>query len=400
MTSGPLNWLSQVASVAWFGLLGVPQRGGSVLAALFGVAGVVAVLVGILSMATGFKRVMAASGPPDAAIVLRSGADSEMVSGFSQAQARIIGDGPGIARGPDGPLASAELFVINNLSKRSTGTEANVPVRGVQSPAFLVRNGFKMVAGRPFAWGRNEVIAGVGAARAFAGLEVGGRMKVGSSEWPVTGVFSAGGSDAESEVWTDAAVLQQAYHRGNSFQSVRLRLASPAAFQAFKDALTTDPRLDVTVERESDFYAAHSSEVDTLITTLGYLVASLMAIGAAFGALNTMYGSVSSRSREIATLRALGFGQTAIVTAVMLESAILALVGGAAGAGAAYLLFNGVHASTINWQSFSQVAFSFSVTFRLLVEGILWAAAIGLVGGLLPAVRAARLPIAAALREP
>ena len=261
-----------------------------------------------------------------------------------------------------------------------------------------MRDQVKIVAGRPFAWGKNEVIVGVGAAREFVGLQVGSTIHVGRYEWPVVGVFSAGGGTAESEIWTDATVLQAAYNRGDTFQSVYARLNSPAAFTAFKDALNTDPRLDVKVLRQADFYAEQSTAVTTLITTLGYIITFLMAIGAVFGALNTMYSSVAARTREIATLRALGFGRGAVVVSVMLEALALALVGGAAGAGVAYFVFNGFETATMNWQSFSQVTFAFRVTPELLVQGVVLATLIGLMGGLMPALRAARKDPVVALR--
>jgi putative ABC transport system permease protein len=397
--AGPINWLSQVSAVTKFGLLGISQRLGSVVAALIGIAGVVGVLVGVLSMAAGFRRAMASSAAPSSAIVLRSGADSEMVSGFGREETRVIADAPGLARGAEGPLSSAELFVIINLPKSSTGTDANVPLRGVEQAAFHVREKLKIVQGRAFDWGKNEVVAGAGAALEFAGLEVGNKIRVGRNEWTVVGIFTAGGGTAESEIWSDAKVLQQAYHRGDSFQSVYAKLDSPNAFTQFKDALTTDPRLNVKVLRQSDYYAEQSTVLTTLITTLGILIASLMAVGATFGALNTMYNSISSRTREIATLRALGFGSGAVVVSVMLESLAVAVIGGLIGAAVAYLACNGFHAATVNWQSFSQVTFAFAVTPQLLLRGIVWATMIGLLGGLFPAIRAARLPIAAALRE-
>jgi putative ABC transport system permease protein len=395
----PINWLSQVASVSKFGLLSIPQRRGSVAAAVFGIAGVVAVLVGVLSMGVGFRKALTASGSPDAAIVLRSGADSEMVSGFLRDSTRVIADAPGVARTADGALASAELFVIINLPKRSTGTDANVPMRGVEPAALKVRDKLKLVEGRLFEWGKNEVIVGVGAANAFAGLDLGSKLSVGRREWPIVGIFSAAGGTAESEIWTDASVLQAAYNRGDTFQSVYVKLVSPGAFQAFKDALTTDPRLSVKVLRQAEYYADQSTAVTKLITTLGYLIAALMAIGAVFGALNTMYSSVSARTREIATLRALGFGSGAVVVSVMIESLALAVIGGAVGAILSYVTFNGLHTSTMNWNSFSQITFAFAVTPDLLVQGIVWAVLIGLIGGLFPALRGAHLPIAAALRE-
>jgi putative ABC transport system permease protein len=394
-----VNWLSQIAAVSKFGLLSIPQRRGSVAAAVFGIAGVVGVLVGVLSMGVGFRTALLASGAPDAAIVLRSGADSEMVSGFLHESTRVIADAPGIARTEAGPLASAELFVIISLPKRSTGTDANVPMRGVGQAAVKVRDKLKLVEGRMFEWGKNEVIVGIGAANAFAGLELGSKLRVGRHEWPIVGIFSAGGGAAESEIWTDATVLQAAYNRGDTFQSVYVKLISPGSFQAFKDSLTTDPRLNVKVLRQTEYYAEQSTAVSRLINTLGYLIAFLMAIGAVFGALNTMYSSVSARTREIATLRALGFGSGAVVVSVMIESLALAVIGGVLGALLSYLTFNGLRTSTMNWNSFSQVTFAFAVTPDLLVQGIVWAVLIGLIGGLFPALRGARLPIAAALRE-
>lgn len=394
-----LNWFSQIGSVAKFGLLSIPQRRGSVAAALFGIVGVVGVLVSVLSMAAGFKKTMAASSSPDSAIVLRTGANDEMSSGLEREETRLLAEAAGIARGPEGPLASAELFVIINLPKRSTGTDANVPLRGVEPPAFHVREKFKLLQGRPFERGKNEVIVGVGAAKEFSNLDVGNKFRVGRNEWEVVGVFSAGGGTAESEIWTDAAVLQTAFHRGNSFQSVYAKLTAPDAFFQFSNSVASDPRLSVRPMRQADFYSEQSTMLNGLITTLGYLVATLMAVGAVFGALNTMYNSVSARNREIATLRALGFGSGTVVVSVMLESVAVALVGGAIGGAVAYFAFNGFHTATVNWQSFSQVTFAFNVTPHLLVEGIVWATIIGLIGGLLPALRAARLPIASALRE-
>lgn len=394
-----MNWLLQVAAITKFGLMTLPQRRGAVAATIFGIAGVVTVLVGVLSIAAGLKQAMTASGATDAAIVLRSGADSEMVSGFSREQTRLIADAPGVARTAQGPLASAELFVIINLPKRSTGTDANVPLRGVEAAAFSVRDRVTITQGRKFEWGRNEIVVGRGAAREFAGLDVGSKLKVGREEWPVVGIFSANGGVAESEIWTDARVLQAAYNRGDSFQSVYARLNSAGAYREFKDALTANPQLSVKVLSLPEYYAGKSELLTQLISTLGVLIALLMAIGAVFGALNTMYSAVAARTREIATLRALGFGRGAVVVSLMLESLLLALIGGAFGAALAYFAFNNFETSTMNWQSFSQVTFAFAVTPQLLVQGITWATLIGIAGGLLPAIRAARLPIAAALRE-
>jgi len=394
-----IKWISQVLVVTRFSLQTVPERKGSAAAAVFGIAGVVAVLVGVLSIAQGFRRALTASGNPGNVIVLRSGSDTEMVSILMQEETRIVADAPGVARGTNGPLASAELFVIIDLPKRSTGTDANVPLRGVESAAFEIRDEIRLIQGRRFERGRNEIIVGQGAAREFAGLDLGATLKVGRNEWTVVGIFTANGGLAESEIWTDVGVLQAAYQRGTSYQTVFVRLNSPAAYRSFKGALAEDPRVNVKVVRQADFYAEQSKGVYDLITTLGTLIASLMAIGAIFGALNTMYTAVSSRIREIATLRALGFGSGPVIVSVLIESLFLALAGGVLGGGAAYIAFDGFQTATMNWQSFSQVAFAFAVTPSLLIRGAIYAALIGLVGGLFPAIRAARLPIATALRE-
>jgi putative ABC transport system permease protein len=397
--SGISNWLSQVASVTKLSLQTIVERKGPSTAATFGIAGVVAVFVAVLSIAQGFYRVMQVSGDPSAAIVMRSGADTEMMSIIMGEERRLMGDAPGVARSERGALTSSELFVVINLPKRSTGTDANVPLRGVESSAFDVHDTVRITAGRRFEPGLNEVIVGLGAAAEFAGLDLGARIKVGRSEWTVVGLFSSNGGLAESEIWTDATVLQGAYHRGNSYQTVHVRLTSPAAFEGFKGALMSDPRLNVKVQKQTEYYIEQSSAVYRLITGLGTLVAVLMAIGAVFGALNTMYTAVSARTREIATLRALGFGSGPVVISILVESVCLALAGGAVGGGLAYFVFDGYRAATMNWQSFSQVAFAFDVTPGLLVQGVIYATAIGLIGGLFPAIRAARLPIAKALRE-
>lgn len=375
------------------------ERRGASLAAMVGVAGVVATFVAVLSIAEGFRAVMTSTGSPDRAIVLRGGSNTEMYSVLSRDEVRIIAGEPGIARGPGGPLASAELFVVVDLPKRSTGTVANVPLRGVQPAAFAVRNEVRLVEGRGFEPGKNEIVVGRAAAKQFSGLSLGSRLRWGENAWTVVGIFDAGGRVADSELWCDIAVLQPAYRRGDSFESVYVRLESPAAFTAFKDALSTDPRLDVQVQRESEFFEEQSTRLTAIVQGLGSLVAGLMGIGAVFGGLNTMYSAVAARTREIATLRALGFGGGAVVASVLVESMILALAGGILGGAASYAAFNGYETSTINWQSFSQVAFAFAITPRLMARGIVYALVMGLVGGLPPAIRAARIPVARALRE-
>ncbi|HXT40518.1 MAG TPA: ABC transporter permease [Candidatus Angelobacter sp.] len=394
-----INWLSQIASVTWFGLCTIPRRKGSAIAAAFGIAGVVAVFVGVLSIAQGFRHAVTSTGRNDIAIVLRDGAENEMSSGLSRDDARIVKDAPGVERKNGAAVASAELFVIIDVPKRSTGTDANVPFRGVEAAAATVRGDVKIIQGRMFEPGRNEVIAGVSAAREFAGLDVGKTIKLGKTEWNVVGVFSANGGVAESELWTGTTVLQDAYQRGDSYQSVYARLVSADQFQGFKDALTSNPQIKVKVVRQTDFYADQSSRTTNFITGLGTVIAGMMALGALLGALNTMYNAVASRGREIATLRALGFGAAPVVCSVLIESLALALTGGIVGGVGAYLAFDGHGAATLNFQTWSQIAFAFAVTPKLLLNAILLASAIGLLGGLFPAIRAARLPIATALRE-
>lgn len=394
-----INWLTQIVSVSRFSLQSLPERKGAALSAVFGIAGVVAVLVGVLSIAQGIRLMVQNSGEPENAIVLRSGSDSEMMSGFSGQQAEIVGEAPGIERWEGGAMSSPELFVIINLPKRSTDTDANVPLRGVSPAAFKVRSNLEIVEGRMFEWGLSELVVGAGAAREFSGLELGSAIEVGGEEWPVVGIFEAGGGIAEGEIWADAAVVQPAYRRGNSYQSVYTKLTSTDAFSDFKDALTKDPRLNVKVAQATQFYSEQSTLLRSIIIGLGSIIAGLMGLGAIFGALNTMYTAVSARTREIATLRALGFKSAPVVISVLFESLVLALVGGLIGGGLAYVAFDGFRAATINFQSFSQIAFAFDVNAGLLRSGILYAALIGLVGGLFPAIRAARTPIAAALRE-
>ncbi len=393
-----MGWLSQTALITLMFLRTIPQRLGASLASAFGVAGVVAVMVAVLSIAEGFRATLAQTGSTDNALVLRSGSDSEVSSTLPLEATRIIADGPGLLQGPEGPVASAETFVIIDLPMRSTGTEANVPLRGVQPAAFDVRGNIEIVEGRRFEAGRNEIIAGTGARQAFSGLDLGSKLRLGGSDWTVVGVFSAGGSLSESELWCDVNVLQPAYRR-TLFQSVYVKLESPDRFDEFKDALTADPRVRVKVMREDEYYASQSELLSAVVTGLGTLVAVLMGIGAVFGAINTMYSAVAARSREIATLRALGFGGGPVVVSVLVESLLLALAGGLVGCVGAYLAFNGYRAATLNWQSFSQVVFAFQVTPRLLLQGLVASLFMGLLGGLLPAIRAARVSVAVALRE-
>lgn len=391
--------LRQVVAITLLNLRTVPQRLGSSAVAIVGIAGVVVVLVAVLSIAEGFRAAMQDAGSPSRAIVMRSGADAEMTSGLSGPETDIIKQAPGILREGQTVAASAELFVIIDLPKVSTGTSANVPMRGIEPAALQVRDGASIVEGRMLQFGTNEVIVGRSASRQFAGASLGSQIHSGQVTWTVVGIFEADGSVAETELWCDARTLQGAYRRGNSFQSVLVRLDTPASFTTFKDWLTANPQVNVSVRRETEYYAAQSATLTNLIRTIGFAIAALMAIGAVFGAILTMYTAVATRAREIATLRALGFNAGAVLVSVLAESLALAALGGLAGGLLAYAGFNGYQTSTINFQTFSQVAFAFRVTPELLVLGLVWSLAMGLIGGLLPAIRASRLPISQALRE-
>ena len=393
------NWISQTIAVTLLNLRTIPQRLGSSAVAIVGIAGVVVVLVSVLSIASGFTAAMRDSGKPTRAIVMRSGADSEMTSGLGGAEVDIIKQAPGMRREGQTPLASAELYVIIDLPKISTSTPANVPMRGVQPTALQVRDEVQLVEGRMFEFGTNEVVVGRGANVQFQGLTVGNEVVSGENRWKVVGVFAAGGGIAETEIWCDARVLQGAFRRGNSYQTMLVRLDATDAFDMFRDWLTSNPQLNVQVRRETEYYAQQSRALAGLIQGVGVGIAVLMGIGAVFGAILTMYTAVSTRSREIATLRALGFNTTSVVVSVLVESLALGAIGGAIGGVAAYLAFNGYQTSTMNFQTFSQVAFAFQVTPQLLVLGLVYALLMGLVGGLFPAIRAARLPIPSALRE-
>jgi len=393
------SWINQLAAITAMNLRNLPQRLGTSLVAVVGIGGVVAVLVSLLSMGQGFRAALDLAGSDEVAIVLRGGSGDELSSYFDRDQVAVIVSAPGILRDAHGPVASPEFYTIVDLPMRSTGTAANVPFRGVTSRAVDVRSGFRITAGRMFERGKDEVIVGRGAFSEFGNVDLGRKVTWGSHEWRVVGVFEAGRSVSESEVWTDLTVLQGVYRRGNSIQVVRARLTSPAALETLKVALAGDPRLNAAARAEREFYADQSRILVTLINYVGAAIAVLMGVGAVFAALNTMYSSVSSRTREIATLRALGFGATPVVASVLLEAAVLGLLGGAVGGALVYVGLNGYQASTLNWASFSQIAFAFTVTPRLLLTGLVYALMLGLVGGLAPGLRAARLPVTVGLRE-
>jgi putative ABC transport system permease protein len=395
-----MTWLTQTLAVTWLNFRTIPGRLRSSAVAVIGIASVVVVFVSVLSIGAGFAAAMRGSGSAERALVMRSGADSEMTSGLGGPEVDIIKQAPGIRRDGQTPLASAELYVIIDLPKKAApDSPANVPMRGIEPTGFRLRDEVSLTSGRLFEFGTNEVIVGRGAALQFLGLSVGADVKSGQNIWKVVGIFEADGGVAETEIWADARTLQSVYRRGNSYQSVLARLDSTDALQAFGDWLTANPQVNVMVRRENEYYASQSRNMTALIQGIGFGIAALMGIGAVFGALLTMYTAVATRAREIATLRALGFNTFSVIVSVLTESMTLGALGGALGGVAAYLGFNGYQTSTMNSQTFSQVAFAFRVTPELLGVGLAYALLMGLAGGLLPAIRAARLPIPTALRE-
>jgi len=377
----------------------VKARWTSAIVAVIGIAGTVGVFVAMLSLARGFRATLIASGSPGNALVMRAGSTSEMMGGVTLDTVKIIQDAPGIARDSAGPLITQEVVGVMPFPLISTGTDANVQVRGVSPNVLRIRNFVKIARGRMLEPGLSELVVGKNASTTYSGLNVGDKVRFGGGSWQVVGVFDAGGSSFDSEIWCDAPVLNQALKRpDNIFQSVTVHLASPDTFQRFKDAVTADPRLNVDVTREIDYYAKQSTRMTTLITVLGGVVAGIMAIGAVFAGLNTMYSAVAERGREIATMRALGFGAAAVVVSFLVEALLISFVGGLVGC-VAVLPLNGLTTATINWQTFSSLAFAFKITPELLMEGVIFALGMGIVGGLLPAVRAASSPVATALRD-
>jgi putative ABC transport system permease protein len=378
----------------------IRERWTSTIVAILGIAGTVGVFVAMLSLARGFKATLVASGSPGNALVMRAGSSSEMMGGITLDSIKVLQDAPGVARDASGaPLVTQEVVGVAPFPLITTGTDANVQVRGVSPNVLQIRTFVKMAQGRMFTPGLNELVVGKNATRTYAGLKLGDNVTFGGGHWQVVGIFDAGGSAFDSEVWCDAKILNQVLKRPeNIFQSATVHLASPDTFNAFKDSVTSDPRLNVDAVREIDYYAKQSTTMTRLITVLGGLVAAIMAIGAIFGALNTMYSAVAERGREIATMRALGFGTFTVLLSFLFEALLISFAGGILGC-LAVLPLNGYTTSTMNFQTFSNLAFAFKITFDLLLMGVLFALVMGVLGGLLPAVRAAIRPVAVALRE-
>ncbi|WP_372526691.1 ABC transporter permease [Piscinibacter sp.] len=391
----------QASSVASVGVSTLRQRLGPSAVIVVGIAGVVGVLVALLAMAEGYSETLRKTGSADTAIVMRGASASEVMSGLDHDSVTLIPQAPGIARDANGePVASPELVVAANLPLKNGGPddEGSVQLRGVGDQAWAVRPQVKIVDGRRFQPGLRELIVGRGAAKQFAGLVPGHEIRLGSQKWMVAGVFASGDA-MESEVWGDANVVADTYGRGSSRTSVTVRLTDPKAFGAFKTALESNPQLKVDASTTIDYFSKQSEGMTKVIRIMGITVGVIMAIGAMFGALNTMFAAVAARAREIATLRAIGFSGLPVVVAVLLETMLLALIGGIVGGALAWLIFNGYGASTLAAGTVGQLSFELRVTPELLWTGLKWALAIGFIGGLFPAVRAARLPVTTALRE-
>ncbi len=389
----------QAGSVTQVGVSTIRQRLGASSVIVIGIAGVVAVLVAMLAMAEGYRETLRNSGSEDTAIVMRGASAAEVMSTLDNASIKAVEQAPGVARDGDGrPLSSAELVVAANLPIRggAPDEDGSVQLRGVGMRAWDVRPGIEIVEGRRFEPGRREVVAGQGARRQFTGLDVGKQIRLGSEQWTVVGIFRSGDA-MDSELWADAETVASTYRRGSTRTSVTAKLENPAAFKTFKAALADDPRLDVDTSTTLEYFNRQSEGMTTVIRIIGIVVGAIMAIGAVFGALNTMFATVATRAREIATLRAIGFRSVPVVVAVMLETMLLALLGGVIGGLLAWLIFNGYTASTIAG-GVGQLTFEFNVSPAVLWTGLKWALAIGFVGGLFPALRAARLPVTEALR--
>jgi putative ABC transport system permease protein len=391
-----MSLFKEIRAVTGMSLRSVPQRLGTSSVIVIGIAGVVGVLVSVLGMARSFSESLISTGHDDRAIVLRTGANAEVSSVLSMDESLTIMSKPGVVRDAEGNAVAARDLVRGvNLTRKEDGTAAGITVRGTTPQAFALRPEIEIVEGRLFERGLRELIVGKQAQVEFAGLELGDQVTLRDSEWTIVGTFVSGDS-FESSLLTDVDLLLSELQRTGS-SSVTVLLESADAYQTFSDAVTTDPTLSVDVMREPDYYQQQSQQLRGILNAVSYFVGGIMAVGALFAALNTMYSAVSARSVEIATLRAIGFGPGGVVVSVLSEALLLALLGALLGAAVAWLLFGG---NTISMGgSVGSAIFELTITPTLLAIGIGWACAVGLLGGLFPAVRAARLPVATALRS-
>ena len=390
--------MKQILAITGMNIRTILQRSGASIVIIIGIAGSVAVMVSLLAMAEGLSKTIASTGQEDRALIFREGSNSEMSSGIAMTDLAIIENTQGIKKSEDGPMIAAEIFTIIDLKKKGAVDTSNLPLRGVQEMSFKIRPELKIIEGENFFPGRGEVIVGKGAANEYEGLELGNKIKIRDSEWTVVGIFSTGGDVHESEIWADLAVTQGAFRRGASASIAIVQMEENASITDLGATLELDPRLDLKVQGEADFYEEQSSGASNVIQVFGYAVAVIMAIGAVFAALNTMYSAVSTRLVEIGTLRAVGFHGSSVLFALMIESMFLALLGGLLGAGLSYLIFNGYTVSTLASVSFTQTAFDFAVTGEIIGQGLILALIVGFLGGVLPARRAATQDITEALR--
>ena len=390
--------MKQILAITGMNIRTILQRSGASIVIIIGIAGSVAVMVSLLAMAEGLSKTIASTGQEDRALIFREGSNSEMSSGIAMTDLAIIENTQGIKKSEDGPMIAAEIFTIIDLKKKGAVDTSNIPLRGVQEMSFKIRPELKIIEGKNFFPGKGEIIVGKGAANEYEGLELGNKIKIRDSEWTVVGIFSTGGDVHESEIWADLAVTQGAFRRGASASIAIVQMEENASITDLGATLELDPRLDLKVQGEVDFYEEQSSGASSLIQAFGYTVAVIMAIGAVFAALNTMYSAVSTRLVEIGTLRAVGFHGSSVLFALMIESMFLALLGGLLGAGLSYLIFNGYTVSTLASVSFTQTAFDFAVTGEIIGQGLILALIVGFLGGVLPARRAATQDITEALR--
>jgi putative ABC transport system permease protein len=390
--------LTQSAAIASMNIRSIPQRLWMSLSTVVAVALVVAVLLAFLAMGNGFRQAQKSAGAADIAILMRDGAATEINSGVTREQADLIEEAPGIARQDGRALVSAELYVIVDGTSRARGLRANLPLRGLPTAGVALRHGVRIAEGRLFRPGTNEIVAGRSVVREFVGFDLGSKLRLGQSEWTIVGIFEDGGTVRESELWGDIGVVQSVFKRNNIFQAIRARLASPASMTALKAYVDNDPRLKLAVESEAEYFETQARASGDVIQRLGWPLAIIMAIGALAGALNTMYSSVASRGTEIATLRAIGYGRVPTFAGTLAEALVLAAFGGVVGVVVATVLFHGYSASTLS-ANFTQVVFTFKVTPLLCVSALMLALTVGFIGGMFPAFRAARLPIAGMLGE-